>query len=210
MDLSERKICYMEKVIEISNLCKAYDSEEVFENFNIDIEIGEMIAIAGPSGSGKSTLLNIISGDDKKYKGKVLVKCEQNKIGRIYQDYRLLEKRSVWDNVLLPLVFDNNVLKMEYNSKIRKALDQVGIDDKLRCKKICKLSGGQKQRVAIARAIVNKPQLLLADEPTGALDKSSTVETMDLLVQLNNLRTTVIVVTHDDTCFNKCGRVVRL
>lgn len=200
----------MEKVIEISNLCKAYDSEEVFEDFNIDIEIGEMIAIAGPSGSGKSTLLNIISGDDKKYKGKVLVKCEQNKIGRIYQDYRLLEKRSVWDNVLLPLVFDNNVLKMEYNSKIRKALDQVGIDDKLRCKKVCKLSGGQKQRVAIARAIVNKPQLLLADEPTDALDKSSTVETMDLLVHLNNLGTTVIVVTHDDTCINKCGRVVRL
>ena len=118
----------------------------------------------------------------------------------IYQDYRLLEKRSVWDNVMLPLIFDDTVSQIEYMGKIRTALDKVGIEDKLRNKKVSKLSGGQKQRVAIARAIVSNPRMLLADEPTGALDKQSTMDIMDLLVSLNKEGTTILVVSHDEMC----------
>lgn len=194
----------MEKIIEISDLSKSYDKERVFEHFNMDIEEGEMVAIAGPSGSGKTTLLNLISGLDCVYDGNIFVdgsnirkvkKRDCKKIGMIYQDYRLLEKRSVWDNVMLPLIFDDTVSQIEYMGKIRTALDKVGIEDKLRNKKVSKLSGGQKQRVAIARAIVSNPRMLLADEPTGALDKQSTMDIMDLLVSLNKEGTTILVVS---------------
>ena len=197
----------MEKIIEISDLSKSYDKERVFEHFNMDIEEGEMVAIAGPSGSGKTTLLNLISGLDCVYDGNIFVdgsnirkvkKRDCKKIGMIYQDYRLLEKRSVWDNVMLPLIFDDTVSQIEYMGKIRTALDKVGIEDKLRNKKVSKLSGGQKQRVAIARAIVSNPRMLLADEPTGALDKQSTMDIMDLLVSLNKEGTTILVVSHDE------------
>ena len=194
----------MEKIIEISDLSKSYDKERVFEHFNMDIEEGEMVAIAGPSGSGKTTLLNLISGLDCVYDGNIFVdgsnirkvkKRDCKKIGMIYQDYRLLEKRSVWDNVMLPLIFDDTVSQIEYMGKIRTALDKVGIEDKLRNKKVSKLSGGQKQRVAIARAIISNPRMLLADEPTGALDKQSTMDIMDLLVSLNKEGTTILVVS---------------
>ena len=194
----------MEKIIEISDLSKSYDKERVFEHFNMDIKEGEMVAIAGPSGSGKTTLLNLISGLDCVYDGNIFVdgsnirkvkKSDCKKIGMIYQDYRLLEKRSVWDNVMLPLIFDDTVSQIEYMGKIRTALDKVGIEDKLRNKKVSKLSGGQKQRVAIARAIVSNPRMLLADEPTGALDKQSTMDIMDLLVSLNKEGTTILVVS---------------
>ena len=194
----------MEKIIEISDLSKSYDKERVFEHFNMDIEEGEMVAIAGPSGSGKTTLLNLISGLDCVYDGNIFVdgsnirklkKHDCKKIGMIYQDYRLLEKRSVWDNVMLPLIFDDTVSQIEYMGKIRTALDKVGIEDKLRNKKVSKLSGGQKQRVAIARAIVSNPRMLLADEPTGALDKQSTMDIMHLLVSLNKEGTTILVVS---------------
>ena len=135
----------MEKIIEISDLSKSYDKERVFEHFNMDIEEGEMVAIAGPSGSGKTTLLNLISGLDCVYDGNIFVdgsnirkvkKRDCKKIGMIYQDYRLLEKRSVWDNVMLPLIFDDTVSQIEYMGKIRTALDKVGIEDKLRNKKV--------------------------------------------------------------------------
>ena len=194
----------MEKIIEISDLSKSYDKERVFEHFDMDIKEGEMVAIAGPSGSGKTTLLNLISGLDCVYDGNIFVdgsnirkvkKRDCKKIGMIYQDYRLLEKRSVWDNVMLPLIFDDTVSQIEYMGKIRTALDKVGIEDKLRNKKVSKLSGGQKQRVAIARAIVSNPRMLLADEPTGALDNQSTMDIMDLLVSLNKEGTTILVVS---------------
>ena len=207
----------MEKIIEISDLSKSYDKERVFEHFDMDIKEGEMVAIAGPSGSGKTTLLNLISGLDCVYDGNIFVdgsnirkvkKRDCKKIGMIYQDYRLLEKRSVWDNVMLPLIFDDTVSQIEYMGKIRTALDKVGIEDKLKNKKVSKLSGGQKQRVAIARAIVSNPRMLLADEPTGALDKQSTMDIMDLLVSLNKEGTTILVVSHDEMCINKCKRVI--
>ena len=161
--------------------------------------------------------LNLISGLDCVYDGNIFVdgsnirkvkKRDCKKIGMIYQDYRLLEKRSVWDNVMLPLIFDDTVSQIEYMGKIRTALDKVGIEDKLRNKKVSKLSGGQKQRVAIARAIVSNPRMLLADEPTGALDKQSSMDIMDLLVSLNKEGTTILVVSHDEMCINKCKRVI--
>ena len=173
------------------------------------MEIGEYLAIMGPSGSGKSTLMNIIGCLDKPTKGdfrldgldilnlseNALADVRLNKLGFVFQNFQLLPRQTAVENVALPLIYAG-VSKKERLKRAAAALDKVGLSDRLDFVPN-QLSGGQKQRVAIARAMVNQPKILLADEPTGALDSKSSAQVMDLFTTLNQEGVTVIMITHD-------------
>lgn len=214
-------------LIELNNITKIYkDGTRDFfalNDINLNIEKGDMIAIMGPSGSGKSTLLNIIGCMDSASKGKyVLDKNEINKIdksklwktrgryiGFIFQYFALIKEYSVIDNVILPLTYAN-VPSSKRKTMAREVLKNVGLEgyDK---KRPSMLSGGQQQRVAIARAIVNKPDIILADEPTGALDQETGKEIMELLVKINKEENnTIIIVTHDKNIASYCHKVINI
>ena len=180
----------------------------VLKDVDFSMEEGEYVAIMGPSGSGKTTLMNIIGCLDKPTKGTFLLngediaKCTENEmsdirlktIGFVFQSFHLLPRQSALTNVELPLNYAR-VPKKERRERARKALERVGLADRVDFKPN-QLSGGQMQRVAIARALINKPEVLLADEPTGNLDSFNTHEIMNLLDEINQRGTTVIVVTH--------------
>lgn len=214
-------------LIELKNITKIYkDGTRDFfalNDINLNIEKGDMIAVMGPSGSGKSTLLNIIGCMDSASKGKyVLDKNEINKIdksklwktrgkyiGFIFQYFALIKEYSVIDNVILPLTYAN-VPSSKRKTMAREVLKNVGLEgyDK---KRPSMLSGGQQQRVAIARAIVNKPDIILADEPTGALDQETGKEIMELLVKINKEENnTIIIVTHDKNIASYCHKVINI
>lgn len=211
-------------MIEIRNVVKTYctgTSAEVraLKGINLAVNNGEMIAVMGVSGSGKSTLLHIIGCLDKPTEGDYILdgtnikdckaselyKIRNEKIGFILQDYGLIEDKTVLENVMYPLAFSKNVKFSKMKKQALQAIAQVGIDDLSR-KKVSKLSGGQKQRAAAARAIVNNPGIILADEPTAALDAKTADEIMGLLKALNQGGTTVIVVTHDKRIAEMCGK----
>ncbi|MCR5161354.1 MAG: ABC transporter ATP-binding protein [Lachnospiraceae bacterium] len=172
------------------------------------IEEGEYVAIMGPSGSGKSTLMNIIGCLDRPTSGiyelngqsvlgrndREMADIRLNNLGFVFQNFQLLSKQSALDNVALPLVYAG-VKKAERIRRAKEALCMVGLGDRLLFKPT-QLSGGQKQRVAIARAMVNRPKILLADEPTGALDSKSSIQLMHLFEQLNRGGVTIIMITH--------------
>lgn len=188
----------------------------------LTINKGEMIAIQGRSGSGKSTLLNIIGCIDTFNNGNYILndmdveKLNNNKLSKIrneyfgfvMQDFGLILGNSAIDNVALPLYF-SKVKLSKIKKMSEKALFSVGME-KYIYKKVNQLSGGQKQRVAIARAIVNDPDVILADEPTGALDSKTAEEIMSLLKEFNKSGKTVIVVTHDDKVAANCHRIIQL
>ena len=181
----------------------------VLKDVNLDVENGEYLAIMGPSGSGKSTLMNIIGCLDKPTKGdfrldgldilnlseNALADVRLNKLGFVFQNFQLLPRQTAVENVALPLIYAG-VSKKERLKRAAAALDKVGLSDRLDFVPN-QLSGGQKQRVAIARAMVNQPKILLADEPTGALDSKSSAQVMDLFTTLNQEGVTVIMITHD-------------
>ena len=181
----------------------------VLKDVNLNVENGEYLAIMEPSGSGKSTLMNIIGCLDKPTKGDfrldgldILNKSENaladvrlNKLGFVFQNFQLLLRQTAVENVALPLIYAG-VSKKERLKRAAAALDKVGLSDRLDFVPN-QLSGGQKQRVAIARAMVNQPKILLADEPTGALDSKSSAQVMDLFTTLNQEGVTVIMITHD-------------
>ena len=181
----------------------------VLKDVNLNVENGEYLAIMGPSGSGKSTLMNIIGCLDKPTKGdfrldgldilnlseNALADVRLNKLGFVFQNFQLLPRQTAVENVALPLIYAG-VSKKERLKRAAAALDKVGLSDRLDFKPN-QLSGGQKQRVAIARAMVNQPKILLADEPTGALDSKSSAQVMDLFTTLNQEGVTVIMITHD-------------
>ena len=172
------------------------------------IEEGEYVAIMGPSGSGKSTLMNIIGCLDRPTSGiyelngqsvlgrndREMADIRLNNLGFVFQNFQLLSKQSALENVALPLVYAG-VKKSERIQRAKEALCMVGLGDRLLFKPT-QLSGGQKQRVAIARAMVNRPKILLADEPTGALDSKSSIQLMNLFEQLNRGGVTIIMITH--------------
>lgn len=216
-------------MIEIKELNKYYTvgkgkSQTKFhalKNVNLSIADGEMVAIQGKSGAGKSTLLNILGLLDNYDSGSFMLgdvevknlkdgqaaKLRNEKIGFVLQDFSLIDSKTVAMNVMLPLFFNDCEYKEMYN-KAKKALELVGIADQID-KKTNQLSGGQRQRVAIARAIITNPSVILADEPTGALDSETSAQIMDLLLELNRSENiTVIVVTHDDTVANYCTRKI--
>lgn len=191
---------------------------------SLTIEAGDMIAIVGTSGSGKSTLLHILSCLDPDFDGSYqfegedirtlsapkLAKIRNEKIGIVLQNFGLIYDMSVFDNVAMPVYLSGK----RYNAKelrgqVKSLLSQLGIVDKLDTK-ASQLSGGQKQRVAIARALINDPSLILADEPTGALDKKTSEEIMDILGSLNSSGRTIVVVTHDAKVAARCNHTITI
>ena len=181
----------------------------VLKDLNLNVEEGEYLAIMGPSGSGKSTLMIIIGCLDKPTKGdfkldgldilnlseNALADVRLKKLGFVFQNFQLLPRQTAVENVALPLIYAG-VGKRERLKRAAAALDKVGLSDRINFVPN-QLSGGQKQRVAIARAMVNQPKILLADEPTGALDSKSSAQVMDLFTTLNQEGVTVIMITHD-------------
>ena len=196
--------------------------DRALHGVSCEISDGEMVAIIGKSGAGKSTLLHILACIDSYQSGEytidgTLVKnlsegqyaqIRNEKIGIVMQDFALVEDFSALENVLIPLDFAKKKIKNK-KEKALEALKAVGMGDL--SKKPCnKLSGGQKQRVAIARAIVNEPAMILADEPTGALDTKTSAEIMELFKRLNKEGKTVVIVTHDPKVAEQCSRVIEV
>lgn len=200
-------------ILQMRDICKDYPMGKtvtrVLKNVNLDVSEGDYLAIMGPSGSGKTTLMNLIGcldvptsgsyllGDREitKCSGKELADVRNKEIGFVFQSFHLLPKLTALDNVALPLLY-GGVKKEERRERARAALETVGLSDRVDHRPD-QLSGGQCQRVAIARAIVGKPRLLLADEPTGALDSASGAQVMKLFQQLHADGSTIIMITHD-------------
>ena len=214
-------------MITLTNIHKVYNPKkanefEALRGVTLTIEDGEMVAIIGKSGAGKSTLLHILACIDSYESGEykiddVLIqklserqyaRIRNEKIGMVMQDFALVDDFSAIENVMLPLDF---APKKKPNRKAlaMKALQSVGMDSMAK-KPVNKLSGGQKQRVAIARAIVNEPSVILADEPTGALDTKTAAEIMGVFKQLNEQGKTVIIVTHDMGVAQQCDRIIEI
>ena len=217
----------MESLIKLSNLQKYYkvgkDKLHVLKSINLDIKKGEFIMIMGKSGSGKTTLLNILGildrFDDGSYEfsQENINKLNENQrsqfrnkhIGFIFQQFNLIETLNIYKNVELPLIYDNKLNKKERDLIIKEKLELVGLLDKINAMPL-HLSGGQQQRVAIARALVNNPEVIFADEPTGALDSETAKSIMEMLKILNEQGKTIIMVTHDSDLVKYATRVVKL
>ena len=194
----------MKKIVECRNLYKNYYQGKieipVLKNINFIMEEGDYTAIIGPSGSGKSTLMNLIGCLDKPTRGSLLTENELadlrcDKIGFVFQNFQLLSTQSALENVELPLTYAN-IPRRVRREMAQEALERVGLSDRMNFMPN-QLSGGQKQRVAIARALVITPSIVLADEPTGALDSHSGAQVMDLFEELNSEGVTVLMITHD-------------
>ena len=213
-------------MIRIENLHKSYPmgnrSLHVLKGLDFNVEEGELVAIMGSSGSGKSTLLNILgmldNYDEGSYTlGDVLIKkMDETKaakyrnkfLGFVFQSFNLINYKNALENVVLPLYYQG-VSRKEREEKALKYLENDGLKDWANHLP-AELSGGQKQRVAIARAMVGEPKVLLADEPTGALDSKTSKEVMDLIQKINKAGKTILVVTHEEDIAQMCSRIVRL
>lgn len=214
-------------VVKIESVSKSYYRDKmeipVLRNINLDIAEGEFIALMGPSGSGKTTLLNLLAGIDRVSQGRIVVREDDisrlsdssmadwrsRHIGFVFQFYNLIPVLSAFENVELPLLL-TKLNKAERKKQVETALSIVGLADRMGHKPN-QLSGGQEQRVAIARAIVTDPDLILADEPTGDLDKQSAESIMELLVQLNKqFKKTIVMVTHDPRAAERANVIKRL
>ncbi len=214
------------EIIKLNNVNKVYSSKNnkvnALNNIDLIINKGELVAITGPSGSGKSTLLNIIGTIDKMTSGEYILENKRidklksnevaqirNKIfGFVVQHFALISDYTVYENIEIPLEYakiKNNNRKLMIESIVSK----LGLKDKIN-KNVKELSGGQCQRVAISRAIVNNPKIILADEPTGALDQKTGQKVLDIFKDLNKQGKTVIIVTHDFNIANQCDRIIKL
>ncbi|MEA5529432.1 ABC transporter ATP-binding protein [Dolichospermum sp. UHCC 0684] len=211
-------------IIRLENIFKVYGIGEIevkaLNNVNLVIEVGEYCSIMGPSGSGKSTAMNIIGCLDRPSDGNYyldnlnvaqmsdteLAHIRNKKLGFVFQQFHLLNQLTALENVMLPMVYAG-VKPGERKDRATSALIKVGLEKRLN-NKPTQLSGGQQQRVAIARAIVNNPVVLLADEPTGALDSHTTQEVLDLFNELNSSGITVVIVTHESEVARQTKRIV--
>ena len=211
-------------ILNIQHVYKDYQQEKlvvpVLKDVSLSVEEGEYVAIMGPSGSGKTTLMNIIGCLDKptsgelagenvlKLKDKELSDLRLRSIGFVFQSFHLMPRETAVENVSLPLSYAG-VKKKERRERATSALERVGLGDRVNFKPT-QLSGGQKQRVAIARAMVNNPKILLADEPTGALDSKSGEQIMELFEKLNEEGVTIVMITHDPKIAANAKRVIRI
>ena len=211
-------------LLELQNICKDYIQGKVpvpvLKNISLSVDTGEYLAIMGPSGSGKSTLMNVIGLLDRPTSGQFLLdgkpmqtctdrmlsEIRNQKIGFVFQNFNLLPRQTALDNVALPLLYAG-VGKKERTQRAKEALIRVGLEDRITFLPT-QLSGGQKQRVAIARAIINHPQLLLADEPTGALDTKSGEQVMELFHGLHEDGATIVMITHEREIAEHAQRIL--
>lgn len=232
----ERRVCkiadrkeveMMEEALVVKDLCKTYITNKrqnnVLKNVKFTIKEGEMVAIMGPSGSGKSTLLYCVSGMDRPTAGEVflegkkitelseteLAKARLNEMGFIFQQMHMLKNLSVMDNILLPAYQSgkNNRSRAEINEYCRELMRKLEISD-IAENDITEVSGGQLQRACICRSLINRPEILFADEPTGALNRSASEEVMEMLNRLNAEGTTMMLVTHDMKVAANCSRIL--
>lgn len=210
--------------VTVKNLSKVFrqgdESIRAVDNISFTVAPGELVAIVGQSGSGKTTLLNLIGGIEHPSSGSVevggmnvctaddetLSKIRRKKIGYIFQDFNLIPILTAKENIIMPLLLDG---KRPDKARLRELASFLGIERRLKHLP-GELSGGQRQRVAIARALINNPVILLADEPTGNLDKKAADEIMELLLAVNRRRNTVLLVTHEQRYADMCGRKIKL
>lgn len=213
-------------MIELKNISKSYNLGEqelkVLDNINFKVQKGEFVSIIGPSGSGKSTMMNILglldvadSGeyllDNRSIKDandSILADIRNKKIGFIFQSFNLLPKMNALENVQVPLMY-RGMNKKESQKRAYEILEKVGLKGREKHMP-SQLSGGQQQRVAIARALIGEPEIILADEPTGALDSKTGNEVMELLQELNREGQTIILITHDISIANRANRIVKM
>lgn len=213
-------------LIATQNLVKTYGRGssviKALDEVSLTIDRGEFVAVIGASGSGKSTLMNMLGGLDKPDGGDIAIAGQSlarmskralayfrnETIGFVFQQFQLLPKKSALTNVRLPMQYRRPRLDEE-NERARQSLERVGLGDRIHHKPT-QLSGGQQQRVAIARALVGEPDLLLADEPTGALDSKTSTNVMELLVELNRQGITIVLITHDKEVANYANRVITM
>ena len=213
-------------MIDIKDLCKVYlvgeERVRALDHATLHIYPREFVSIIGPSGSGKSTLMNIIGCLDiadagsyllddlpiEAYSENELAKIRNQKIGFVFQQFNLIPKLTAWENVELPLIYQK-VPRSERQTRVKAALERVGLSN--RAKHLpTELSGGQQQRVAIARAIVTNPKLILADEPTGALDSKTGQEIIDIFHELHEQGNTIVLITHDQDVARQAGRSIHI
>ena len=210
--------------VTVKNLSKVFrqgdESIRAVDNISFTVAPGELVAIVGQSGSGKTTLLNLIGGIEHPSSGSVevggmnvctaddetLSTIRRKKIGYIFQDFNLIPILTAEENIIMPLLLDG---KRPDKARLRELASFLGIEKRLKHLP-GELSGGQRQRVAIARALINNPVILLADEPTGNLDKKAADEIMELLLAVNRRGNTVLLVTHEQRYADMCGRIIKL
>lgn len=216
----------MPEILRMKNIFKSYymgDEElEVLHDVNLSVHSGEFLSILGPSGSGKSTMMNIIGCLDVPTSGSYilsgntpleldeveLARVRNKEIGFVFQNFQLLPRMTALQNVELPLIYSKLSIT-ERKKRAKQMLERVGLGDKIK-NLPNQLSGGQQQRVAIARALVTKPSILLADEPTGALDQKTGAQVMQLFEDLNKEGSTIIMITHDEHIARHAKRVVKI
>ncbi|MBE3569971.1 MAG: ABC transporter ATP-binding protein [Bacillales bacterium] len=217
----------MKTILEARNVSKIYGSGRTqvtaVHNVSLRLSAGECVVLMGASGSGKSTLLSILGLISRPTEGHVLIQgedvgnCERSRarlrnafFGYVHQEYAIIENETVEDNVMIPLQYASpRPSRQERQSRILRALEQVGLDWALK-KKPSELSGGERQRVAIARALVNDPVIILADEPTAALDSETAQAVMTLILSLKEKGAAVLVATHDDQVAKRGDRILRI
>jgi putative ABC transport system ATP-binding protein len=213
-------------LIRLKSICKSYrlgsNTVEILKDIDLEIEPGEYVAIMGPSGSGKSTLMNIIGCLDRPTSGsywlneqnlalmdrKQLARIRNREIGFIFQQFNLLPRANAMNNVMLPALYAG-MNEKKRSSRAVQLLERVGLKNQLQ-NMPSQLSGGQQQRVAIARALMNRPKILLADEPTGALDTHTGQEVLNLFEELHQSDLTLIIITHDVEVANRARRLLRM
>jgi putative ABC transport system ATP-binding protein len=210
-------------IVDLSNVRKEYGDSVALDGVSLQIRAGEAVAVMGPSGSGKSTLLNLVAGLDRPTSGTVVVHGDdlgalnekglalyrRRRIGMIFQFFNLLDDLPALDNVALAAQLTGTPAA-QARRRALELLDELGIAGR-RNTYPAQLSGGERQRVAVARALMNRPALLLADEPTGALDSKAGEQVMDLLLDLNQIGQTLLMVTHDERLATRCaGRVIEV
>lgn len=227
MKCLRRECPLVSNLIELKNIDKYYpvgrDTLHVLKGINLEIQKGDFVMIMGKSGSGKTTLLNLLGFLDRFEQGEYLFKNEDvtnltenqrsefrnSNIGFVFQQFNLIEALNIYQNVEIPLIYNNRYTKEEKDKIIKEKLEIVGLSDKIKVKPT-QLSGGQQQRITIARALVNDPEIIFADEPTGALDSETSYEVMELLKKLNNHGKTIIMVTHDQDLITYATKVIKL